>query len=410
MRRFIAVVAAAAVIAAALFLGGPHPGTAEAAPADARAAALRGYAALERARVAVDPSLYPTAERELKEALRIGGADPLALRGLAALAAARHRFDESLKLAERARRLNATSPAVYGLIGDANVELGRYEAGFAAFDRFAAVKPGPAAYSRVAYARELRGDTAGAIAAMRLAADSSSPGEPRAWALTQVAHLLQGTGRTEAAHRIYHDVLASLPEYAPVLGGLAELAAREQRYERAAALYRRALGLAASPEFAVGLGNALIALRRPIDAERAFARARELEAEFARHGGRNELETALLDLDRDRNLTDALQRAREGARLRPSVEGEHVLAWALYKSGRCAAARRHSIRALRLGTKDVGALYHRHLIERCLGDDRAAARFLECVRSIDPTFLHAPPSAYRLRPTIAAWPRSSSES
>ena len=40
--------------------------------------------------------------KELREALRLGGADALAYRGLAGLAAARHRFDESLGHAERA--------------------------------------------------------------------------------------------------------------------------------------------------------------------------------------------------------------------------------------------------------------------------------------------------------------------
>jgi hypothetical protein len=51
---------------------------------------------------------------------------------------------------------------------------------------------------------------------------------------------------------------------------------------------------------------------------------------------------------------------------------------------------------LRLGTKDVGAIYHRHLIESCLGNTAAAGAFLARVRALDPRFLNAPPSAYRL--------------
>jgi Flp pilus assembly protein TadD len=69
---------------------------------------------------------------------------------------------------------------------------------------------------------------------------------------------------------------------------------------------------------------------------------------------------------------DALSRARAGRDLRPSVEGEHVLAWALFKNGRCGEARTHSVRALRLGTEDWGAMLHRSLIESCLGNDEAA--------------------------------------
>ena len=83
----------------------------------------RGYAELELARVRVDPSRYPVAEARFREVMRIGGADALALRGLAGLAAARHRFDQSLELAQRARKLDPMNAAVYGLIGDASLEL-----------------------------------------------------------------------------------------------------------------------------------------------------------------------------------------------------------------------------------------------------------------------------------------------
>ena len=337
MKRLTLGAAVAITAAAALLFGGAfRADEATAAPTEARAAAFRGYAAIDRARVAVDPSRYPVAERELREALRLGGADALAYRGLAALAAARHRFDESLELAEKARRLNPDTASVYGLIGDANVELGRYDAAFAAFDRMAAMKPGPTAYARVSYARELRGDTEGAIAAMRLAADAARPGEARAWALTHVANLYAGTGSPDRAVVTYRDVLRALPRYAPAIGALARIAQVEEEHGRAARLYRRALALQPSPQFAVGLADALAALGRHAESERYLARAHELEGEFGRYGGRNQLETALLDLDHDRNLREALERARDGARLRPSVEGEHVLARALSKNGRCA--------------------------------------------------------------------------
>jgi hypothetical protein len=69
------------------------------------------------------------------------------------------------------------------------------------------------------------------------------------------------------------------------------------------------------------------------------------------------------------------------------VEGDHVLAWALYKSGRCAEARRASLQSLRLGTLDVDGLYHHSLIERCLGNARAAASYLERVRALQPWYL-----------------------
>ena len=258
-------------------------------------------------------------------------------------------------------------------------------------------KPNAVAYARISYGRELAGDTEGALAAMELAVDASRGArEPSAWALVQLGNLYLDTGRPRIAAPYVQSALERYPAYAPAVAARARMETMELRLRSAARLYRQALTLAAVPEYAVGLGDVLARLERPRQARLAYERAHTLERAFASSGGRNQLETALFDLDHDRDVRSALARAREGHRLRPSIEGEHVLAWALYKNGRCREARHHSRRALRLGTKDVGALYHRSLIERCLGNRGAAAHFLERVRRIDPYFLVAPPSPRRI--------------
>lgn len=366
----------------------------ERGPKDAASLTLLGLAYQQRARETGNPSFYPRAESVLRRAARLAPNDAAPVRALASLAASRHRFDESLALARRARRLNSDSAATYGLIGDANLELGRYAQAFAAFDRQLALKPTAAGYARVSYARELLGDTQGAVEAMRLAVDASSPtGEPAAWARVQLANLHLGSGRLSTAERTYRDALAFNASYAPAFAGLGEIAEARGRYLAAAGLYRRALALAPVPDYAVSLGDALARAGRTRAADSAYARAHVLEDAFAANGGRNQLETAMFDLDHDRNYVDALARAREGHRLRPSIEGEHVLAWALYKNRRCGEARKHSIRALRLGTPDLDALYHRALIERCLGNEKASERYVAKVRSLNPYYLLAPPSA-----------------
>lgn len=345
----------------------------EASPKDAEGLLLLGLAYHRLSRETGDPSLYPRSERALRRSLALAPRDDLALTGLAAVAASRHRFDEARRLARRALALNPSSAAALGILGDAEIETGRYRKAFAAFDRMAALKPTASAYARVSYARELLGRTGAAIDAMELAvsAAAATP-EPAAWARMQLGNLYAQSGRLGRARQEYRRALAGVHGYAPALGGLATIALWRGSFEEAASLSRRALEAQPLPEYAVALGDALAAAGRPGPAQDAYVRAEELERRFARHGGRNDLETALFDLDHDRNLAGALARAREGRALRPSVEGEHVLAWALFKNGRCAEARAHSVRALRLGTKDWGAMLHRSLIESCLGDERAA--------------------------------------
>lgn len=345
---------------------------------DTEALVLLGFAYQQLARESGDPTFYPRAEDALRRALSLSADDSLGYTGLAALAASRHRFGEASSLARRALRENPWSAATYGILGDALVETGRYEDAFAAFERMVSLKPNAAAYARISYARELLGRTRAAIAAMRLAVRAAEPApEPTAWALTQLANLYRGTGRFGAAERTYDEALARIPGYAPALGALATVRQWHGRLNAAARLYRRALEAQPLPEYAVGLGDTLARTGNEAATEAAYARAERLEDVFAANGGRNALETALFDLDHDRDLPDALTRAREGRRLRPSVEGDHVLAWALLKNGRCGEARKHSVRALRLGTKDWGAMIHRSLIESCLGKEGAARAWRE---------------------------------
>ncbi len=123
----------------------------------------------QQARVSGNPALYVRTEKKLREALRLDSRNAAAVRGLSALAASRHRFRESLELARTARDLEPGTAAVHGLIGDANLELGRYREAFAAFDRMVALRPSASAYARISYARELTGDIDGALEAMELA-------------------------------------------------------------------------------------------------------------------------------------------------------------------------------------------------------------------------------------------------
>ena len=87
----------------------------------------------------------------------------------------------------------------------------------------------------------------------------------------------------------------------------------------------------------------------------------------------------------------ALARARQAYDAAPGINAADVLAWALYKNGRCAEARASSVEALRLGTRDALLLFHRGMIERCLGNTGESVRFLGLALDANPYFspLHA---------------------
>ena len=171
-------------------------------PGNGEALAQLGFAYQLRWRETGDASFLPRSEGALQRALRAQPDDPNAVLGLGALALIRHDFREALGHGRRAVRLLPGSARPYGVVGDALVELGRYDAAFAAIDRMAALKPNLASYARVAYARELVGDRTGAVAAMQLALEAAAgQPEPTAWAHVELAKLEFGHGRLDAARR-----------------------------------------------------------------------------------------------------------------------------------------------------------------------------------------------------------------
>jgi len=104
------------------------------------------------------------------------------------------------------------------------------------------------------------------------------------------------------------------------------------------------------------------------------------------NGVRTDLESALFDVDHGIRLRHALTLARRAHAARPSIDGDDVLAWALARNGRCSEAQRWSRHALRLGTRDALKLFHRGMIERCLGHRAAAKSYLHRALTLNPHF------------------------
>jgi tetratricopeptide (TPR) repeat protein len=359
----------------------------EADPEDAEGLALLGLAYQQRARETGDPGYYPRSEEALRRSLVLGRDNDLAVTGLAALAASRHRFPAALRLARRALELNPDSTAALGVLGDARIETGDYDGAFAAFDRMVSLKPTVASYARVAYARELLGRTAGAIEAMKLAVGAAAgTEEPAAWSLVELGNLYYNSGRLRPAERAYRAALARFPGYHRALAALAGVEAARGRVGEGVDLYRRALETVPLPEYAARLGETLAAAGRDAETNEAYELVDAMQGLFEANGARTELETALVDLDRNVDVADALERAREAFVERRSIHAEDVLAWALFRNGRCLEALRHSERALRLATHDALKLFHRGMIERCLGrDEEARATFREAL-GVNPYF------------------------
>ncbi len=345
-------------------------GTLRSNPKDGKSWALLGLAYQQRARETGDPSYYAKSRGVLRRALGLDGNDLLAVSGLGSLQLSQHRFGQALVTGRRALALSRSTARSYGVVGDALVELGRYDEAFRAFDTMARLKPGLSAYARISYARELLGDQPGAVEAMKLALGAAVDApEASAWTRVQLGKLYWAHGRIAAAGAEYRQALRYFPGYVYAYDALAQVEWARGNYRRAIALEQRAVDAMPLPQFVGALGDMLRRTGRPAAAQRQFATVDGIRRLLAANGVKTDLETALFDVDHGIRLRASVARARLARRDRPSIDGDDVLAWALARTGRCQEARHYSELALRLGTQDATKLFHRAYIERCLGGD-----------------------------------------
>jgi tetratricopeptide (TPR) repeat protein len=104
-------------------------------PDDQRAYVLLGAVYLQKVRETGDPTYYGKAEKALNRALDLNPDDFAAMIQMGALDLARHQFHEALTWGEKARAISPGTALIYGVIGDAQIELGQYDAALETFQR-----------------------------------------------------------------------------------------------------------------------------------------------------------------------------------------------------------------------------------------------------------------------------------
>ncbi len=357
------------------------------APRDAAVLASLGLAYQLRWRETGDSAFLPRSEQALRRALAVRGDDPQATLGLGNLALVRHQFRRALALGRHAHRLAPYASRPYGVVGDALVELGRYEDAFRSFERMVSLKPALASYARISYARELSGDVTGAIEAMRLALDAAAgQPEPTAWTEVELGKLEFGRGRLAAADRHYRAALAIVPGYVFALEQTARLDAARGRLDRAVADARRASEAIPLPQFVGLLGDLLERKGRLAEAWRQQATVAAIERLLVANGVKVDLEAAVYRADHRIRPQETVALARRARADRPSIYGDDALGWALARAGRCDEATTWSRRALRLGTRDALLWFHRGYAAGCAGDHAAMRAAYRKALALNPHF------------------------
>jgi tetratricopeptide (TPR) repeat protein len=359
----------------------------QANPGDPQAYARLGLALLQRVRQTADVTLYDQAQSAFDEALRLDAEHVDALVGQGVLALARHDFQAALVWGQRAQALDPYRAESVGIIVDAQVELGQYPEALASTQAMVDLRPDLRSYSRVAYLRELHGDTAGAIAAMQAAVRAGVPSqEGTLWAQTQLGHLYFNSGDWPRAAATYRQALRLRPDYPYALAGLARVLAAQGQPEEAIAALSSLTQRLPLPEFVIPLGELYEVTGQPDQAARQYALVRVIQQLNTSAGLDVDLELALFEAEHGGDPQAAVEQARQAYARRPSILAADVLAWALYQAEDYQAAQVYAREALRLGTQDAAKFYHAGMIADRLGDWQQAQAYLQHALDINPQF------------------------
>ena len=339
-----------------------------------------------------DEKYYDHAEAAYQYALRLEPKNVDAMTGMAWVTGGRHSFDKSCDWANRSLALDETNAAAYGILGDADVELGDYEAAYTHYQKMMDLKPDLSSWSRGAHLLWLTGDTKKAAWLLEKAIKAGAPfAENTAWCRAKWAMMLFSQGALLPAEQALEPSLKAGSKNAHVLLAAAKIAAARGDIAASEKHCRAILETGPNHFALVELGDLLATTDRKAEAEKYYQQAEELDRAQTARAGHSHMAMAKFYADHDRKLIEALRMA-EARKLTRNVNEADTLAWVYFKNGDQPRAIEAIKRALSQKTQDAEIHFHAGIIAAKFGDRVSAQNHLQTALSINPHFslLQAP--------------------
>lgn len=337
------------------------------------------------ARETGDFSINSNAETAVNRALEVEPENPDSKRIRASLLLTFHKFAEALEYGTKLQKANPQDAIIYGVLTDANNELGNYPEAIDAVQKMVDTRPNMESYARVAAVRSLHGDADGAIEAMSLAARIADPKdrEAQAWCYAHLGDEYFKIGKFAEAEKQYDTALQIFPDYHFGLAGKGRARAANGDLENAVKYYTQAQTKVPTTLTVISLGDVYAKMGNVEKAKEQYELAVFIEQKL---GNIDQRALALLWADQDIKLDEALAIAEKEHNARKDVFTADIYAWCLYKKGNLPEAQKISREAMRLKTKNALFFYHAGMIEKGLGNTKAAKDLLQKALQINPAF------------------------
>ena len=350
---------------------------------------------MAEARITGDSYYHQAAVKLLNSVLEIEPNNLEANTFKASVAMSLHQFGQARTIAQKALQLNPYSAYVYGVLVDANIELGNYTEAVAMSDKMQQIKPSLESYARASYLREIFGENQGAIAAMKLAVIAGGTGSESAeWSRVTLGDLFLNNGKLDSAENAYRTSLVVRPNFATAYIGLAKVAKARKNYAEAIkntesaikimseASYVSLLGelyaLSGNKEKAKSIRNDVVELLEKGEKEKTNSKDIVMA-----HNANRELANAYLE---NNQLNKALDYALLDVKIRPqNIDANELVAWIYYLKQDYKNAEIYSGNMLKTGTSNANTLYKAGLIAKKLGQTAQAEMYTKKALAVNPT-------------------------
>ena len=352
-------------------------------PHDFRSAIVLARLHMRNAREQDHFDSYVDAENVLRSALQFSPTENSIRSFLAETLMAQHRFTAAKKLAEKVIAEVPGSWMALSTLGDANMQLGNYQAAEKHYQKLTTRCNSAAATIRLSRYLEVTGNIEQAIHLAKSALQNQqalhSLKSTEGWFHWRLGSLYLANGEHAAAKPYFESALDLNPRDSESLADLGKIAFIEGDTALAIRNLKKAIDLAEKPPYLILLGHIHHANHQLPEAKSVCEQARKLLHEEAKHpvaGPAHARERARFLLQQNEQTELALRLAKQDFKTRPDLFAHDLLAWAYYKNGRIADAKKAIEQALAVNNRNAEILFHAGMIAAEIGEPRVAAERL----------------------------------
>lgn len=353
--------------------------------------AMLGSLYLQRGRFTGDLGTYQQALAAARAAAGLAPRDPATATLLASAEFSLHDWAGARAAAIRALALDPRQQNAAAVLGDSDLETGRYTDAAGIYSKLGNTVTGSASLvarqARLAWVTGNLG-TARRLAtdAVRLAPDNGASGATLAFYSVLLSQLDIDAGDYSAAVTAGRSAVEVAPTWHVAIAAEAKALAAAGDIAGAVRGYQRAASIVPLPDYLSALGDLFTLEGDRSAAADQYATVDAITRIASTQRDVYNRQLVLFAADHDRGVLSAVRMARAELLTRHDAAGYDALAWALHAAGRDAEARGYSDHALSISSADPRFQWHAAAIAASLGERTRAITLLTRLLAQSPRF------------------------